>query len=224
MNKPSNIIFLGATGAVGGEALNVLLQEPGTSKITLLGRREVPDMPEGRVSQHKIDVTQPETYDGLIDGHDVAICTLGVGEPSKVSKEQFLKIDKTAVLAFAKACKSSGVKHFELLASVGIDANSSSFYLRTKGELVEELKALNFDRLSIFQPSMIITPENRYGVSQALTLAAWPVIDKLFFGGARKYKGIKVEYLGGAMARNVFTTGSGDEFLVYDDFLELIAK
>lgn len=223
MNKPSNIIFLGATGAVGGEALNALLLEPGTSKITLLGRREVPDMPEGRVSQHKIDVTRSETYDDLIDGHDVAICTLGVGEPSKVSKEQFLKIDKVAVLDFAKACKNSGVKHFELLSSVGISANSSSFFLRSKGELVEELKALSFDRLSIFQPSMIITPENRYGVSQALTLAAWPVIDKLFFGGARKYKGIKVAELGGAMARNVFTKGGGDEFLMYDDFLELMA-
>lgn len=221
MRQTPNTIFLGATGAVGGEALKAFLEE-GTSKATLLGRREVPEMPAGRVSQHRVDVTQPETYDGLLVGHDAAICTLGVGEPSKVSKEQFLKIDKIAVLDFAKACKSSGVKHFELLSSVGISARSSSFFLRSKGELVEELKALNFDRLSIFQPSMIITPENRYGLSQALTLATWPVIDKLFFGGARKYKGIKVADLGGAMARNVFTNDSGVELLVYDDFLSLL--
>ena len=33
-----------------------------------------------------------------LGGHNVAICTLGVGEPSKVSKkEEFVKIDKTAV-------------------------------------------------------------------------------------------------------------------------------
>jgi len=61
-----------------------------------------------------------------------------------------------------------------LLSSVGISPKSKSFFLRTKGELVEALKALNFERLSIFMPSMILTPTNRYGFSQALTLAVWP--------------------------------------------------
>jgi len=101
-------------------------------------------------------------------------------------------VDKLAVIDFAKACKAGGVKHFELLSSVGISADSSSFFLRSKGELVEELKALNFERLSIFQPSMILTPTNRYGFMQGLTLAVWPVIDKLLIGGLRKYRGIKV--------------------------------
>ena len=68
-----------------------------------------------------------------------AICTLGVGQPSKMSKEEFLKIDKQAVLDFAVSCKNNGIKHFQLLASVSINANSSSFYLRSKGELVEWL-------------------------------------------------------------------------------------
>jgi hypothetical protein len=38
-----------------------------------------------------------------------------VGEPSKLSREQFTRIDKQTVLDFAAACKRAGVSHFELL-------------------------------------------------------------------------------------------------------------
>jgi uncharacterized protein YbjT (DUF2867 family) len=219
--QPTSIIMLGATGAVGGEALKALLKGPHAEKVTLLGRRDIPGMPADRVAQHKVDIFAPASYAGLVDGHQAAICTLGVGQPSKISKEEFEKIDKKAVIDFAKACKAAGVQHFELLASVGIDPTSSTYYLRIKGELVDALKELDFERLSIFKPSMILTPTNRYGIAQGITLAVWPVLDKLFFGSARKYKGVKVEDLGGAMARNLFSKGSGYEDLTWDDFQDL---
>ncbi|WP_208021475.1 Rossmann-fold NAD(P)-binding domain-containing protein [Flavicella sediminum] len=216
-----SVVILGSTGAVGGEVLKALLKMPEVGKITSLGRSKVSSVKAEHFSQFSIAVFEPETYKDLLVHHDTAICTLGVGEPSKVSKEDFIKIDKLAVLDFAKACKQAGVKHFELLASVGISAKSSSFYLRIKGELVEELKALNFESLSVFQPSMIITPTNRYGFSQALTLAVWPVISKLFFGKLKKYRGIAVEKLGRAMAVHTIKNSSGTTFLTWDDFHKL---
>ena len=133
-----------------------------------------------------------------------------------------MKIDKTAVLDFAIACKSNGVKHFQLLSSVGVSASSRSFYLRTKGELIEALEALKFERLSIFQPSMILTPTNRYGFSQAIVLKVWPKLDFILQGKAQKYRGIKVEELGKAIANNILTTGAGTEHLQYEQFKSLI--
>jgi uncharacterized protein YbjT (DUF2867 family) len=210
--------MLGATGAVGGEALKAILADQRAEKITLLGRRDISGMPTGRVTQHKVDVFDPESYANLVGGHQAAVCTLGVGQPSKVSKEQFERIDKLAVIDFAKACKAAGVQHFELLASVGINPKSSTFYLRIKGELVEALKELDFERLSIFKPSMILTPTNRYGFVQGMTLALWPKLDRLLFGGAKQYKGVKVEDLGNALAKNLFSDGSGYEELTWDEF------
>jgi len=215
------IVMLGATGAVGGEALKELLRDENVEKISLLGRREVPDIISRKVSQHMIDIFEPHTYEGSIENHNTAICTLGVGEPSKVSKEDFIKIDKEAVLYFAKACKKGGIKHFELLSSVGISPKSKSFFLRTKGELVEALKALNFERLSIFMPSMILTPTNRYGFSQALTLAVWPKLKPLFFCKLKKYRGIPVALLGKAIAENINNSKLGYEELTWEDFMEL---
>jgi uncharacterized protein YbjT (DUF2867 family) len=173
------------------------------------------------VGQHTVDIFDAASYRSLLPGHQAAVCTLGVGQPSKVSKEEFARIDRDAVITFATACKSAGVSHFELLSSVAADIHSKSFYLKTKGELEETLKALRFDRLSLFHPSMIMTPTNRYGITQAISLWAMPWIDPLLAGSWRRYRGIAVERLGRAMALNLMQAGQGLEVLVWDDFIRL---
>jgi uncharacterized protein YbjT (DUF2867 family) len=217
-NQELSIVILGGTGAVGGEALKSLIATNQFEKITLLGRRNVEGISNKKITQHKMDIFNVNSYENVLLNHSIAICTLGVGEPSKVSKEDFIKIDKKAVIDFAKACKKAGVRHFELLSSVSIDVKSSSFYLRTKAELVEVLKDLNFERLSVFQPSMILTPTNRYGILQGITLAVWPKLNFLLKGSAMQYRGVKVEQLGKAMARNIYKNETGYETLTWEDF------
>lgn len=157
-----------------------------------------------------------------LGGHNVAICTLGVGEPSKVSKEEFVKIDKTAVVDFAKRCKEAGVKHFEILSSVDANPRTKTIYLKINGEINEELKKIEFERLSIFQPSLIITPNNRYGFSQGIMLKIAPFLNTILIGSLKKYRGIKIEYLGKAMAFNILTHKEGTELLNWQDFIEIL--
>jgi uncharacterized protein YbjT (DUF2867 family) len=224
MSISKSIVFLGASGAVGSIALENLLKFSEINKLLLLGRSKLNVTDSENMDQQLIDVSDSATYEDYIHDFEIAICTLGVGEPSKISKDDFVKIDKTAVLDFAIACKENGVKHFQLLSSVGVSATSKSFFLRTKGELIEALEELQFERLSIFQPSMILTPTNRYGLSQAIILKVWPLLDFLLQGKARKYRGIKVDELGKAMANNTLTTGTGTEHLQYDQFKSLIIR
>jgi uncharacterized protein YbjT (DUF2867 family) len=219
--KQQSIVMLGASGAVGTEALKALLQLKNIKQLTLLGRKTIPNTNVDFVQQHTININDSNSYQDYLAGHTTAICTLGVGEPSKISKEEFIKIDKTAVVDFATACKKAGVSHFELLASVGINPKLNTFYLRIKGELVEELKALDFERLSIFQPSMILTPTNRYGIAQAITLKVWPILKPLLMGSLRKYRGIPVNILGQAMAKNIFKDAKGYEILQWDEFYSI---
>lgn len=224
MATNQNIIMMGATGAVGSMVVKRLLNERDNSleTLTLLGRRPLlMAVSNDKVLQHEIDILKPSTFVDFIPGHTTAICTLGVGEPSTMSKEQWLRIDKTAVLDFAHACKNNGVEHFQILTSVGANSSSKSFYLRVKGELEDALVALSFKRLSIFQPSMIITPNNRYGISQAITLAVWPSLSKVLIGGLKKYRGIDVDVLGKAIANNTFEAESGLTRYQWQDFERL---
>jgi uncharacterized protein YbjT (DUF2867 family) len=216
-----SVVMLGASGAVGSEVVNTLLATPQLKTLSLLNRRALTLARDTRLSQHVVNVMEPTSYEHLLAGHQVAICTLGVGQPSKMSKAEFIRIDKDAVIDFARACRQAGVEHFELLSAVGANAGSSSLYLRTKGELEQSLKNLGFARLSLFQPSMILTPTNRYGLSQALILAWWPRLDPLLRGAWRKYRGIRVATLGAAMARNVLKQERGLEVLQWEDFVAL---
>jgi len=74
----------------------------------------------------------------------------------------------------------------------------------------------------VFKPSMILTPKNRYGISQAITLKVWPLISPLFWGGMRKFRGIKVGSLGKAIALNVFKENQGFETLHWDEFQQFL--
>lgn len=229
MKTTRSVVMLGATGAVGHHAARRLAQLPEVTCLSLLGRRPATHVTGDAVEQHTIDIFDSSTYASLLPGHDVAVCTLGVGEPSKMSKEEFVRIDHDAVLTFATCCRQAGVRHFELLSSVGVHPDSKLFYMRTKGHLEASLKALEFDRLSLFHPSMIITPTNRYGVSQAIALAVTPWISPLLFGPLRRYRGIHVDRLGIAMAMNVVhivdeSEAPGVETLHWDDFMRLSAS
>ena len=200
------LVLLGATGAVGSNVLAEALRSPAFEIVTTLGRRPADvasgGSPAGKLTQHVVNLAEPGSYRALIAGHTAAICTLGVGQPTKSTREDVWKVEIDYVLGFAEACRDAGVRHFSLMTSVGSDARSRSFYLRLKGTQEDRVAALGFDRTSLFRPSMLITPQNRYGAVQAVFLAVWPKIDWLFGGPLRRFRGIRVEDLGRAIAMN----------------------
>jgi uncharacterized protein YbjT (DUF2867 family) len=221
VNKLVSIAMIGASGAVGGACVKALTALPAIGRITLLGRRMLEGVSDGRISQFVVDLDDPLSYRPHLADHDTAICTLGIGQPSKASREEFIRIDHDMPLKFAQACEDAGVGHFQLLSSVATNPKSRSFYLRSKGELEAEIAGTGFGRVSIFQPSMILTPTNRYGWTQGLTLAVWPWLNPVLVGSLRKYRGIKVADLGAAIANNCVTAGAGVERLEWDGIVRL---
>ena len=227
MKELISVVMIGATGAAGSQVVKYLAnQESSISRITLLGRRKLENLKSENINieQYIVDIFDSDTYRHIVNGHSVAICTLGVGEPSSVRKEMLIKVDKTSVIEFAKICKESGVKHFEILSSLGANPSASMFYLKVKGELNEALKSLNFNRLSIFQPSLIITPQNRFGFGQWLSLKLFPLLKTFMISRLRKYRGILVSELGEAIALNILSNKSGEEVLYWTEFKSLLEQ
>jgi uncharacterized protein YbjT (DUF2867 family) len=217
-NSKLRVVHLGATGAVGAHVLATLCQMPDVEVITVLARRKAQTQQPPKVKWQIVDVMDASRYAPLLKGHSSAICTMGVGQPSKVPREEFQRVDHDAVLAFAKACQSAGVHHFELLGSVAANPASSNFYLKSKGELRDTIANMGFSRTTTFQPSMLITPTNRYDLAQAVLLKLWPVLSTLLLGPLDKYRGVKVETLGRAMAQHLLARGMGNEILHWRDF------
>jgi len=226
-SAPLRAILLGATGAVGRNVLAETLRSPAFASVTTLGRRPVDGLEAagaaGKFAQHVVDLGDPASYRDRVAGHTTAICTLGVGEPSKSTPAEVWKVEIDYVMGFAAVCKEAGVRHFSLMTSVGANPRSRFEYVRLKGAQEERVKALGFERTSLFRPSMLLTAENRYGASQAILLALWPRLNPLLTGPLRHYRGIRVEDLGTAMARNAMRDAPpGVEVLEWDDFRRLL--
>jgi uncharacterized protein YbjT (DUF2867 family) len=215
-------VILGASGAVGGEVVRALLDSPIWEKVTTLGRRPVPLRPEEnsrRLEQRVVDVADATTYEAFLAGHTDAFCTLGVGQPSKMSREEFRRIDFGFALEFAKACRRQGITRFVLLTAIGSNPHSALYYSRCKGELEEAVKLLGFEQVLFFQPSMILTSHNRYGILQAVVLKVWPWLNFVLIGPLRKYRGVSVRNLGRAMVRHAERNERpGARIFTWDDF------
>jgi len=157
--KMLRAIVIGGTGAVGKTLVTQLVQNDSFSHVTTLGRKEVPLSEElaknPKLSQKVVNMDKLSESKQEFENKDVAFCCLGTTRKDAGSAEAFRKIDLHLVTEFAKLAKDSGVNHMNLLTSSGANANSFFLYMKTKGEVEEELKKLDFPRLSIYRPGLL---------------------------------------------------------------------
>ena len=201
-------VVLGASGAVGGALTRELLASPQCSGVTACVRRpsdELNLLPGATakltVRVVSMDVLENDVASALaaVPHHSAAFCTLGVGQPRKVSLAEHWRVDVEYASSFARACRNAGVNQFSLLTSVGADPGSSTRYLRVKGAIEDAVRLLNFPRASFFRPSLLVTKELRYGLQDRLTQALFPRISWML---PSRFHEIAVDELGRAMRLN----------------------
>jgi oxidoreductase len=114
-------------------------------------------------------------------GVDSAFCCLGTTR-AKAGKEGFVKVDHDYVLSAAKLLQSSNCPDFHLLSSKGSSASSWILYTSTKGQVEEATKKLNFPRLCIYRPGVLMCDreEKRLGESCVRWVAG--LVDKTSMG------------------------------------------
>lgn len=154
---PRIAIVIGATGLVGRQLLKELSASQQYAQIIAIARRyDLPNLP----NIEPLMVSDFAQLTAALSGLDLtnadAFSCLGTTLRQAGSKARFREVDYSYNLKFAQACKQAGVRHFCLLSATGASAQSLVFYNRVKGELEQEVAALGFLRLSIFQPSLLI--------------------------------------------------------------------
>jgi uncharacterized protein YbjT (DUF2867 family) len=138
------------------------------------------------------------------------------------SQAAFRAVDHDLVLAVARAAKAAGARHCISVSSVGASAKSGSFYLRTKGEVEAELRAVGFDRLDMLRPGLLTGQRGgpwRPGESIGMALA--PLTDLLMLGSARRYRSVPGASVARAMLRLAELGGSGVHVHEHDAIVQL---
>jgi len=188
-------IISGASGMVGMQLLHQLLKN--YDNVISVGRRTLA-LKHEKLVQLEGDMAKITTWDWehllvskSLGGENNALkesilekkveihafSSLGTTIKQAGSKDRFYHIDHDLVVEFAKWAKTLGASKFLYVSSSGANADSSIFYSQTKGKTEEDLKAIGFDYVGLFRPSLLLgnRSEFRFG-EQVATIVMKPLV------------------------------------------------
>lgn len=189
---PKTALLLGASGLVGSHLLQQLLGDARYETVVALVRRPL-DLHHPKLRQEIIDFDHPDPE--KIKGDDL-YCALGTTLRKAGSKEAQYRIDCIYPYEIGRIGRQNGVQQYLLVSSVGADAKSSNFYLRTKGELEEKLMALDFKTFVAARPSFLLGERNEFRLGEKIGI----VLAQTFaFLIPKKYRGIQASQVATAL-------------------------
>lgn len=150
-------VVIGGSGATGKFLVERLLAADWiTDVVVLLRRNAFPHNP--KLTQIIVDFDCLEDWSSFITG-DIAFSCMGTTLKQAGSKKAQWKVDYDYQYTFADIAARNKIPIFVLLSSQNADAGSFFFYMKMKGELEQNIEKLQFSKLIIHQPGMLIRPE-----------------------------------------------------------------
>lgn len=206
-------IVLGSTGLIGKHLLTYLGEKD--LSVIAITRRSIKDIPKN-ASPMIIDFDEFLDQGHLPGCEHIYIC-LGTTIKKAGSQESFKKVDLDYCLGFAKKARESGATKISLVTSVGANADSKNFYLETKGKLENEIKAMGFDSVNIFQPGLLLGNRDEIRPLEFLGQYGSFLLNMFLFGSLKKYRSIEASKVAHAMANS--PNKNGINYFSYEDFI-----
>ena len=226
MVKKASLIA-GSTGFLGSKILNYLQKED--QQIYCLSRKKnkfnSKNIEEIIIDFDDIDNLELPEIDHvyLCLGYELRAWEL-ISMPER-KKDPFYKVDYEYTLNIAKKAEQAGATSVSLVSAVGANIKSESFYLKTKGDLEEEIKKLHFETINIYQPGHLAGRINwqREKNDPRIDVFAFEVasffIDPLMINGLRKFRSINAKRLAQFIINKSKENHKGINCMSYNDFI-----
>jgi uncharacterized protein YbjT (DUF2867 family) len=166
MNPQFRVIVIGGTGQVGSAVVQSLLAESTCREVVMVTRKPVAIADSSRLRSVMLDTAAADFDMRVADlarevitrGDRVsAVSCVGVGSGSaQWTEEQLKQLEIGVVGGFARGVCQAGVAQFCLLSATGANADSRIKYARMMGLKEAAIQAVNFPRLAIFRPGIIV--------------------------------------------------------------------
>lgn len=191
-------ILFGATGFIGSCLLHGLLDNKDYEQVSVVVRKTLglnhPKLKELIGDYHTLHALKEKI------GADEIFITLGTTREKTPDRAQYYQIDHDYPVEAAKIAMEAGAKSVFVVTAVGANANSSVFYIKTKGEIERDIISLNFDHTCIFRPSMIMGKRKENRRFEKILIKIWAFINPLLIGKSlKKYRGITSEDIATSM-------------------------
>jgi len=199
----ATVLLAGATGLVGGHALRQSLADARIVLVIAPTRRALPAHP--KLMNPIVDFNELPR-DAQWWNVDAVVCTLGTTIGQAGSEAAFRKVDFDYVLDVARLARLHGATAFALTSSLGANAASRNFYLRTKGEAEQALRDCGFASLTLVRPSMIGGERERVRRLEHFGMRAMRALGPLI---PRRYRVVPAERIAHALIEAALASRPG---------------
>lgn len=206
-------LVIGATGLVGRSLVRQLSSQDQIKQTVTLTRRPAEPLQPGETN-HIVDFANLDTVSSLFKA-DLLFSCLGTtrGQAGSIQAQRVVDLDYQ--YEAARLAAEQGVRHYLLVSSSGANASSRSAYLKMKGELEEKILALPFERISIFQPSLLVGERPKFRLGEKIGSAVLPVLTAL--PGLKRYRPIQGEEVAARMIQVCQNPGKSREWFILDE-------
>lgn len=206
-------VVIGATGLVGSELVKQLINSEQIAKVVTLSRRSLTFQSE-KVTNHVIDFEHLDQYKALIKG-DLFFSCLGTTRKQAGSVVAQRRVDLDYQLQAARIAVENHIPHYLLVSSAGANSQSHSAYLKMKSELEQAIRQLSFERVSIFQPSLLLGHRAQQRFAEGIGARILPLICRL--PGLQRFRPIQADQVASKMRAIGLSEGKGVCYYRLDD-------
>jgi len=211
-------LIFGSSGLIGSHLLDLIVNDNNYSKIKLFVRSK-PVNTSPKIEIIKTDFNNLINHKDSIVG-DVCFFCIGTTRKNTPDKNEYLNIEYNLPIEIAKIAKSNSVNYFVYVSSIAANTNASGLYLKNKGRVEEELKKLNFLKLSIMRPSILLGTRKEKRVGEKIGIFAMKTLSPLFLGKMKKYKPVKAKNVAKTML-NVIQNDYQKTIFESDEIIEI---
>ena len=190
-------IIFGSSGLVGNHLLNLLIKDNYYSKIKIFVRNKN-IFKNSKVEIIYMDFRKIDDYSHLIKGDDCFFC-IGTTKKDTPDKNEYRRVEYEIPVKIASVAKKNNITSFMYLSSLGSTTTTKNIYLKNKGEAEEALKNLNFSRLSIIRPSLMLGYRNKFRLGEFIGQLIFKNLSFLFQGSLKQYRAIDSKNVAKAM-------------------------
>jgi len=211
-------LIFGSSGLIGSYLLDLIVNDNNYSKIKLFVRSK-PVNTSPKIEIIKTDFNNLINHKDSIVG-DVCFFCIGTTRKNTPDKNEYINIEYNLPIEVAKIAKSNSVNYFVYVSSIAANTNASGLYLKNKGRTEEELKKLNFLKLSIMRPSILLGTRKEKRVGEKIGIFAMKTLSPLFLGKMKKYKPVKAKNVAKTML-NVIQNDYQKTIFESDEIIEI---
>ena len=133
-------------------------------------------------------------------------------------KKEFKRVDLDLVIEICKKASQAGISNVLIISAVGANSSSLNYYLKIKGMMEDEVRAIGFNSIFFARPGHLLGPrdESRVDVFVRLIEFFGNLFSPLYISILRKYKNIPAQVVAQDLLNSYESNKSTSEIIIHE--------